>query len=448
MPPIVAIVGRPNVGKSTLFNRLARRQQAITHDRPGVTRDRLEVRVELDGRAATLIDTGGMDFDAPEGLARQIVVQAEIALDMADVVLFLVDGKAGRTALDDELAERLRRVNKPVLVAVNKVDGIERIPAMTGDFHAWGFPLLPLSAAHGHGQNELEETLARMLPETSESEEPAPLETGLRLAVLGRPNAGKSSLVNALLGEQRLIVSEVAGTTRDAVDIVVERGGKRYVFVDTAGVRKRTRITDGLERYSVAKALGSAKRANVAVVVIDATGGVGVQDKRLIAYLDKERTPFLIAVNKIDLIGQGEMVALRKDIEEELRICPHVPVLYLSAMKNKGVGKVLPLAEGLWKECQIRVGTGELNRAMRTVLDKHQPPLVNSRRAKFYYLTQASEAPPTFVFFVSDVDRVRASYVKYLENGLRKLFGISMAPVKVVLRASHKDNPSRGPRQG
>jgi len=314
MPPIVAIVGRPNVGKSTLFNRLARRQQAITHDRPGVTRDRLEVRVELDGRAATLIDTGGMDFDAPEGLARQIVVQAEIALDMADVVLFLVDGKAGRTALDDELAERLRRVNKPVLVAVNKVDGIERIPAMTGDFHAWGFPLLPLSAAHGHGQNELEETLARMLPETSESEEPAPLETGLRLAVLGRPNAGKSSLVNALLGEQRLIVSEVAGTTRDAVDIVVERGGKRYVFVDTAGVRKRTRITDGLERYSVAKALGSAKRANVAVVVIDATGGVGVQDKRLIAYLDKERTPFLVAVNKTDLIGQGEMVALRKDI--------------------------------------------------------------------------------------------------------------------------------------
>jgi GTP-binding protein len=440
MPPIVAIVGRPNVGKSTLFNRLARRQKAITHDRPGVTRDRLEALVDLDGRPATLIDTGGMDFDAPEGLARQIVAQAEIALGLADAVLFLVDGKAGKTAVDDELADRLRRAGKPVLVAVNKVDGLERIAALTADFHTWGFPLLPVSAAHGHGQNELEEALAAMLPEPVEAGEdrPEPVETALRLAVLGRPNAGKSSLVNAMLGEQRLIVSEVAGTTRDAVDVTIMQGGKRYVFVDTAGVRKRTRITDGLERYSVAKALGSAKRSNVAVVVVDATGGVGVQDKRLIAYLDKERTPFLVAVNKVDLVAQGDMAALRQDIEEELRMCPHVPLLYLSAMKGKGVAKVLPLAERIWKECQVRVGTGELNRAMRAVLDKHQPPLVNGRRAKFYYLTQASEAPPTFVFFVSDVDRVRASYVKYLENGLRKLFGIEMAPVKVVLRASHK----------
>jgi len=215
------------------------------------------------------------------------------------------------------------------------------------------------------------------------------------------------------------------------------------VFVDTAGVRKRTRITDGLERYSVAKALGSAKRANVAVVVIDATGGVGIQDKRLIAYLDKERTPFLVAVNKVDLVPQGDMAQLRQDIAEELRMCSHVPVLYLSAMKNKGVAKVLPLTERIWKECKIRVGTGELNRAMRVVLDKHQPPLVNGRRAKFYYLTQASEAPPTFVFFVSDVDRVRGSYLKYLENGLRKLFGIELAPVKVVLRASHKDKDAK-----
>lgn len=437
MPPIVAIVGRPNVGKSTLFNRLARRQQAITHDRPGVTRDRLEAAVELDGRVVTLVDTGGMDFDAEEGLARQIVVQAEIALTMADVVLFLVDGKSGRTALDDEMAERLRRIGKPVVVAVNKVDGLERVPALTGEFHAWGFPLYPLSAAHGHGQKELVEALAGLLPEKDEEAPAETLEKGLRLAVLGRPNAGKSSLVNALVGEQRLIVSEVAGTTRDAVDVAVARKGKRYVFVDTAGVRKRTRITDGLERYSVGKALGSAKRADVAVVVIDATGGVGVQDKRLISYLDKERTPFLIAVNKVDMVPQKDMIALRKDIQNELRICPHVPVLYISAQKGKGVGKVLPLAEDIWAECHIRVGTGALNRAMREVLDRHQPPLVNGRRAKFYYLTQASDPPPTFVFFVSDTERVRDSYVKYLENGLRKLFGITMAPVKVVCRGSH-----------
>ncbi|MFU2208657.1 ribosome biogenesis GTPase Der [Solidesulfovibrio sp. C21] len=440
MPPIVAIVGRPNVGKSTLFNRLAKRPKAITHDRPGVTRDRLEATVELDDRIVTLIDTGGMDFDAPEGLERQIVVQAEIALTMADVVLFLVDGKSGRTAIDDEMAERLRRAGKPVIVAVNKVDGSERITALTGDFHAWGFPILPLSAAHGHGLQDLAEALAKALPEKEESGEespPAP-EAGIRLAVLGRPNAGKSSLVNELLGQERLIVSDVAGTTRDAVDVALVKNGRRYVFVDTAGVRKRTRITDGLERYSVGKALGSAKRANVAVVVIDATGGVGVQDKRLISYLDKERTPFLIAVNKIDLVPQKDMLALRKDIQDELRMCGHVPVLYISAAQRKGIGKILPMAEEIWKECQIRVGTGALNRAMREVLDKHQPPLVNGRRAKFYYLTQASDPPPTFVFFVSDTERVRDSYMKYLENGLRKLFGITMAPVKVVCRASHK----------
>ncbi len=438
MPPIVAIVGRPNVGKSTLFNRLTRRRKAITHDRPGVTRDRLEATAELDGRVVTLVDTGGMDFDAPEGLDRQIVVQAEIALTMADVVLFLVDGKAGRTALDDEMAERLRRVGKPVIVAVNKVDGEERIAPLTGDFHSWGLPLMPISAAHGHGLGDLAEALAAALPERQDAPEAEHLEAGLRLAVLGRPNAGKSSLVNALLGEDRVIVSEVAGTTRDSVDTELKRGGKRYVFVDTAGVRKRTRITDDLERDSVGRALGSAKRANVAVVVIDATGGVGVQDKRLISYLDKERTPFLIAVNKIDLIAQKDMIALRKDIAEELRMCSHVPVLYIAAAKGKGVAKILPMAEALWKECQIRVGTGALNRAMREVLDKHQPPLVNGRRAKFYYLTQASEAPPTFVFFVSDTERVRDSYLKYLENGLRKLFGITMAPVKVVCRDSHK----------
>jgi GTP-binding protein len=443
MPPIVAIVGRPNVGKSTLFNRLARRRKAITHDRPGVTRDRLEAPASLDGRAVTLVDTGGMDFDVPEGLDRQIVVQAEAALTMADVVLFLVDGRAGRTTLDDEVAERLRRVGKPVVVAVNKVDGEERETAALNDFHAWGLPLLPVSAAHGHGMNDLVEALLDALPEEAEATDAAEaqgeqVQAGLRLAVLGRPNAGKSSLVNALLGEERVIVSEVAGTTRDAVDAVLVKNGRRYVFVDTAGVRKRTRITDDLERDSVGKALGSAKRADVAVVVIDATGGVGVQDKRLISYLDKERTPFVIVVNKIDLIAQKDMVALRKDIAEELRMCSHVPVLYIAAAKGKGVGKVLPMAEAVWAECQIRVGTGALNRAMREVLDKHQPPLVNGRRAKFYYLTQASDPPPTFVFFVSDTTRVRDSYAKYLENALRKLFGITMAPVKVVCRDSHK----------
>ncbi|WP_075356612.1 ribosome biogenesis GTPase Der [Desulfovibrio sp. DV] len=438
MPPIVAIVGRPNVGKSTLFNRLARDHRAITHDRPGITRDRLEATADIGGRFVTLIDTGGMDYESEEEIARQIVVQAEVALTMADVVLFMVDGKVGRTGLDDDMAERLRRTGKSVVVAVNKVDGQERSGVMTGDFHAWGFPLFPVSAAHGHGVGDILEALAERLPEVNPETETSQLQTVLRLAVLGRPNAGKSSLLNALLGETRLIVSDIAGTTRDAVDVAVIRGTKRYQFVDTAGVRKRTRITDGVEQYSVGKALSSAKRADVAIVVIDATGGIGVQDKRLISFLDGERKAFMIAVNKTDLVPQKEMQDLRKDIAAELRMCSHVPVLYMSAAMNKGVGKVLPQAEAIWAECQVRVGTGELNRAMRTVMDKHQPPLVNGRRAKFYYLTQASEAPPTFVFFVSDPERVRDSYLKYLENSLRKLFGIAVAPVKVVCRASHK----------
>ncbi|BAH76624.1 ribosome biogenesis GTPase Der [Solidesulfovibrio magneticus] len=444
MPPIVAIVGRPNVGKSTLFNRLTRGRRAITHDLPGVTRDRLEAPAEIEGRFVTLVDTGGMDYEAEESLARQIVEQAEAALVTADVVLFLVDGKAGRTALEDDLAERLRRLGKPVIVAVNKVDGLERVAAMTADFHAWGLPLLAISAAHGQGMAELAEAIAERLPEAEPYDPDAPLvQTVLRLAVLGRPNAGKSSLINALVGESRLIVSDIAGTTRDAVDVVVHQKGKRYLFVDTAGVRKRTRITDGLERYSVAKALSSAKRADVAVVVIDATGGVGVQDKRLISFLDSERKAFLVAVNKTDLVPQKDMLALQKDIARELRMCSHVPVLYMSAAKGKGVAKVLPQAEAIWAECQIRIGTGELNRAMRASLDKHQPPLVNGRRAKFYYLTQAADAPPTFVFFVSDTERVRDSYIKYLENSLRKLFGIATAPVKVVCRASHKPKDER-----
>lgn len=444
MPPVIALIGRPNVGKSTLFNRLARRTKAITHDRPGVTRDRLETRAIIDGREVTLVDTGGMVLDDPDGLARLVMDQARTAIGQAHLVLFVTDAREGLTGLDHDVAELLRQSAKPVLLAVNKADGEERAGEFAAEFYSLGFPLTPVSAAHGRGIPELREVIADLLPEAVDDEEASGDEEGkdkedrpLRLAMIGRPNAGKSSVVNALVGETRLIVSEVPGTTRDAVDVAFTRGGVPYVFVDTAGVRKKARIDDDLERHTATRSLQSAKRADVAVLVIDAAGGVGMQDKKLIAFLDKEKTPFLVVINKVDLIPRDKMLALKKDMKDELRICPHVPVLYVSALRRKGLDRILDTARAIKDECAIRVGTGELNRVMRQVLDRHQAPVVKGRRAKFYYLTQTAAEPPTFVFFVNDTERVRPSYAKYLENQLRRLFGLSMAPLRILFRSSH-----------
>jgi GTP-binding protein len=442
MPPVIALIGRPNVGKSTLFNRLARRSKAITHDRPGVTRDRVEARAVIEDREVVLVDTGGMVPDDSDRLGRMVMDQARAAIGQAHLVLFVVDARDGLTGLDHDVAELLRQCAKPVLVAVNKADGEERAGALAAEFYALGFPLVTVSAAHGRGVPELRETLADLLP-PEEAPDAVPREDGgdgerpLRLAMIGRPNAGKSSLVNSLVGENRLIVSEIPGTTRDAVDVAFARGGKRYVFVDTAGVRKKARIDDDLERHTVSRSLQSAKRADVAVLVIDAEGGLGMQDKKLIAFLDKEKTSFLVAVNKIDLVHKDRMLALKKDMREELRICPHVPVVYVSALRRRGLARILETAEAIRAECAIRVGTGELNRVMRQVLDRHQAPLVKGRRAKFYYLTQTAAEPPTFVFFVNDAERVKPSYAKYVENQLRRLFGLTMAPLRILFRSSH-----------
>ncbi|MDQ7832782.1 MAG: ribosome biogenesis GTPase Der [Desulfovibrionaceae bacterium] len=446
MQPVIALIGRPNVGKSTLFNRLARRTKAITHDRPGVTRDRLETRAIIEDREVILVDTGGMVLDDPDSLGRMVMDQAKAAIGQAHLVLFVADAREGLTGLDHDVAEILRQSAKPVLLAVNKADGEERAGEFAGDFYSLGFPLVPVSAAHGRGIPELREIIADLLPDAEDDKTPSTDEEGadveaaprpLRLAMIGRPNAGKSSVVNALVGETRLIVSEVPGTTRDAVDVAFTRGGVPYVFVDTAGVRKKARIDDELERHTATRSLQSAKRADVAVLVIDAVGGVGMQDKKLIAFLDKEKTPFLVVINKIDLIPRDKMLALKKDMKDELRICPHVPVLYVSALRKKGLDRILDTARAIKAECGIRVGTGELNRVMRAVLDKHQAPVVKGRRAKFYYLTQTASEPPTFVFFVNDIERVRPSYAKYVENQLRRHFGLAMAPLRTLFRSSH-----------
>lgn len=445
----VAMLGRPNVGKSTLFNRLIRSNRAITHDRPGITRDRMEGIVRPRGGSPfLLLDTGGVTLDehahvaegpaALQGFESDILRQAEEAMNEAQVFCLVVDGRDGLMPFDEHLASHIRRKGKPLLLAVNKVDGLEREDEMLAEFHALGLPMLAISAEHGHNIRALEEELSDLFPEESDGVEPEEREDTLRLAMLGRPNAGKSSLVNALVGANRMIVSDIAGTTRDSVDVPFLHEGQTCVFVDTAGVRRRTKIEDVVERFAVNSSIKSTTKAHVTLYVIDALEGVTSQDKRLVDLLDERKTPFMILVNKIDLISRKERVGLEKAFHALLEFCPHVPVLPVSAVSHQGLDAIIPTAEKIRTECQMRVPTGQLNRAMEEALTRHQAPIVRRLRPKFFYLTQAEIAPPTFVFFVNDADRVHESYARYLEKSLRKLFGITHAPLRVRLRSSHK----------
>ncbi len=447
--PMVVLLGRPNVGKSTLFNRLIRSNRAITHDRPGVTRDRMEGVVRRKGQPPfAVVDTGGITLDAHAGIAEgpegirgfeaHILAQADAALAAAAAVALVVDGRDGLLPLDEHLAAHVRRKGLPTLCVVNKVDGAEREDEQVAEFHALGFPLLAVSAEHGHNMRALCEDLAALVTPAGAEAAAPPEAPALRLAMLGRPNAGKSSLVNALAGEDRMIVSDVAGTTRDSVDVRFVRDGRDYVFVDTAGVRRRTRIEDSVEKYSVNAAIKSTTKADVTVLVLDAAEGVSQQDKRLIDMLDTRRIPFLICLNKCDLVPRGKLDAAKKRVDEILAFCRHVPVLPVSALTGRGLSAILPMAEEIHRECALRVPTGQLNRAMEAALARHQPPVVRRSRAKFFYMTQAESEPPTFVFFVNDAERVPESYTRYLERALREMFGIRHAPMRIHLRSSHR----------
>ena len=437
MLPYVVITGRPNVGKSTLFNRLIRKNKAITHDRPGVTRDRLHgvVRYDDEDRFA-LVDTGGLVMDSRDDVEKDIFSQAAEAIETADLILFVVDGREGLSRIDEQLADMLRQTNKPVHLVVNKVDGREKSPLLAADFYSMGIDLTTVSAAHGHNIPELlEDILARLpdLPAGKQDEK----HKGLRLSFLGRPNVGKSSLLNAISGEKRVMVSPTAGTTRDSVDISLEKNGRFYTFVDTAGVRRRTTISDDLEKFSVLKALKSSKRADIVFLVLDALSGVVAQDKKLLSFLDREKTPFIVMINKIDLVPRVQQNKLKEMFRDELSFCSHAPVVYTSAITRAGLGGLIPLAEKLWDQCQTRIGTGELNRLVRDATARHQPPSIKGRRAKIYYLTQAGANPPEFVFFVNNPDLMKSSYRKYLEKQIRKIFRLDMAPLRLVFRASH-----------
>ena len=434
--PLVAIVGRPNVGKSSLFNRLLREKRAITHDKSGVTRDSLFGDVRNLDKPFTLVDTGGIVLDTPLEMEEEIFEQAREAIAAADLIMFVVDGREGLSGMDKDVCEYLRQSGKDIFVAVNKVDGPEHEEALSADFYELGLPMTCVSAAHGFGISTLQDILQDALPE--ESVEETDERPRIAIAMLGRPNAGKSSLINALVGKNRLIVSPVAGTTRDSVDVGFVREGKQYVFVDTAGIRRRTRIDNDLEQFSVLRALQAARKADVVVFVMDATLQISAQDKRLIAYLDREKISFFMVVNKMDLVQRVDFQDRQRHFKESLSFCNHVPILFLSALKHRGLAKILPMAEKLLAQCSARSTTGELNRVVQMVTERHQPPMVKGRRLKMYYLTQAKSTPPTFVFFVNDPDLVKPSYAKYLENQIRKYLRLDMAPLKIVFRGSHK----------
>lgn len=447
--PIVALIGRPNVGKSSLFNRLLKSSKALTHDLPGVTRDRIYGEVRSGEKPFALVDTGGLEPESSEDMKRAVLSQAREALTESVLVLMVVDGREGLNALDEQVAALLRAADKPVLLVVNKVDGAEKEALLTAEFHQLGFPVLAVSAAHGFGANQLMDEIMHCLPAAAVRQEQAQScgterddATGLRLALLGRPNVGKSSLVNALLGVNRQIVSDQAGTTRDSVDISWQAEGKVYTLVDTAGVRKRTRIQDGLERFSVLKALRSSKKAQVTMLVLDALEGVTFQDKKLLTFLDREKTALIAVVNKIDLTPKSALNALRQRFKEELAFASHVPLIFTSTITRAGLGGLLPLAERIWGQCRTRISTGQLNRVMSEATQRHQPAVLNRRRAKFFYLTQTNVTPPTFVFFVNDAALIRQEYARYLENQLRKRFGLNLAPLQLYFRSSHGKNKS------
>ncbi|MDA8336659.1 MAG: ribosome biogenesis GTPase Der [Peptococcaceae bacterium] len=440
--PVVAIVGRPNVGKSTLFNRLSVRRAAIVEKEPGVTRDRLYLPVEWAGRTFTLVDTGGMDIGAPQEIARAILRQAALAVEEARVLLFVVDARTGLTPADEEVAAVLRRSGKPVILVANKVERFDPPPPLA-EFYRLGLgEALPVSAAEGLNTGDLLDRILELVPA-------APLAQsgeGLAVAVVGRPNAGKSSLVNALLGEERVIVCDWPGTTRDAVDTLLVAGDRRYLLIDTAGLRKRGKISGPLERYSVSRALGAVDRCRVALLVMDALQGVTEQDKRIAGYVLEQGKALVVVVNKWDLAReQGRPVeAFREHLAAELPFVGFAPSVFLSARTGRHLRELWPVVDKVAANYARRLSTNELNRLVREAVLQNPPPASHGHRLKINFATQSKSPPPTFVLFVNDPELAHFSYLRHLENELRKRWDFTGTPVRIVCRKRSAPGGTRG----
>ncbi len=435
--PIVAIVGRPNVGKSTLFNRIVGKPLAIVDEVAGTTRDRIYADAEWNGVLFTLVDTGGLEVEGSlDDLAAQVRAQAQLAIAEADAIIFVTDVKEGLTPSDKDVARILHRSAKPVVLAVNKVDN----PALRQDaveFHQLGIhPLFPISALHGIGTGDLLDEVVSSLP--TEAEE---IETeAAKIAIVGRPNVGKSLLLNRLLGQERAIVSEVPGTTRDAIDTFLEWEGIPLVLIDTAGIRRRGRIVPGVEKYSVIRALRAISRADVVLLLLDASEGVTAQDTHIAGFCLEEGKSVVLVVNKWDLIEKDEytMQDYIQHVRTRLKFLSHAPLLFISALTGEGVDEVIPLALQVRQERFTRIPTGELNRFLQDIMARHAPPSKGRRRLKVYYATQAAIDPPTFVFFVNDPQLVHFSYKRYLENRLQERLGLTGTPLLLKFKKRRK----------
>ncbi len=433
--PIVAIVGRPNVGKSTLFNRLVGSRVAIIEDEPGTTRDRLYADVEWKDSAFTIVDTGGLLLDSPNVMERSVKDQVAVAIEEADSIIFMVDVLDGVTPVDKELAEMLRRSGKPLALAVNKADNEQRSYDAAQFYQlSLGDPT-PVSAYHDLGITDLLDGVVQRLPYVPPEEET----DMLKVAIVGRPNVGKSMLLNAILGRERTIVDDRPGTTRDAIDTVFEHEGGRMLLIDTAGIRRRGRVDVGIERYSVMRALRAIGRADVALLVTEATEPVTAQDAHIAGYVQQAFKGMVLVVNKWDLVeGEVEQKQFTREVRRRLKFMPYVPVVYTSALHGKGVGDVLSAAAEVFESRQRRVGTSQLNSAMQDIMAGHAPPAMAGRKLKVLYATQAETNPPTFVFSVNDPALLHFSYQRYLENELRRRFDFMGTPLKLIFNRRSK----------
>ncbi|MDD6682705.1 MAG: ribosome biogenesis GTPase Der [Clostridiales bacterium] len=442
--PLVAIVGRPNVGKSTFFNKISGRRIAIVEDIPGVTRDRIYADVEWTARKFTLIDTGGIDPKSEDVLLSQMRHQAEIAMEMADVICFFTDARAGLTPDDEEVANMLRKTHKPVILAVNKMDhaGLNDV---IYEFYALGLgDPIGISATNMLGLGDLLDEIVKNLPPKSEAEEDDDENHVIQLAVVGRPNVGKSSLVNRLLGQERTMVSNIPGTTRDAIDTqFTGPDGTEYNIIDTAGIRRKRAIEDeSLERYSVLRSIAAIKRCDVALLLIDAQEGVTEQDARIAGMVHEEGKAVVVIVNKWDALEKetGTLEKYKKQVIEDLKFMDYAPVLFISALTGQRNQNVLPEVNKAWEQASRRVGTGALNDVLGDAQIALQPPTIAGRKLKIYYGTQASICPPTFALFINSEELMHFSYERYLENCLRKAFGFEGTPIRFSLREKKKED--------
>lgn len=432
--PIVAVVGRPNVGKSTLFNALAGENISIVKDTPGITRDRIYADITWLDRKFTLIDTGGIEPDSKDIILSQMRVQAEIAMETADVIIFLVDVKQGLVDADAKVADMLRRSRKPVVLVVNKVDSFEKYMADTYEFYNLGIgEPHAISAVNRLGLGDMLEAVASYFPAQEEDEEE---DERIRVAIVGKPNVGKSSLINKFLGENRLIVSDIAGTTRDAVDTEVTCNGKEYIFIDTAGLRRKNKIKEDLEKFMIVRTVSAVERADIVVLVIDAVEGVTEQDAKIAGIAHERGKAVIIAVNKWDAVEKDDKTIYRvtEKVRNTLSFMPYAEILFISAMTGQRLPKLFETIDMVSENHAMRVGTGVLNEIMSEAVAMQQPPSDKGKRLRLYYITQVSVKPPTFVIFVNDKELMHFSYTRYIENQIRETFGFRGTPLRFIIR--------------